>query len=136
MALPPYVVAMLERCAALRAKLDAERAWASLGPPRDADALERQGSTKRALQTSEPIAANLRKNYRDVRGHDHAEPQYVTLENCYVVRRTNKAVLIQHEGESFWLPLSVIRSEKPLTRGMFRVSVEVLEDFAMKNAII
>lgn len=37
---------------------------------------------------------------------------YVTLENCTLLRATDRAVCIEHKGERHWLPFSQLASDE------------------------
>lgn len=58
------------------------------------------------------------------------------MEVVEVIHRTKKAVLIEHEGERFWVPLSLIENPGVYQAGYVYDSFRVSEWFALQTAMI
>lgn len=51
--------------------------------------------------------------------------EWVPLHDCKIVRETDKAILVEYDGEDVWLPHSQIREAYKLEIGTSGVTVEV-----------
>lgn len=60
---------------------------------------------------------------------------WIFLEGCRIVKLTNRAVLIEHDDEERWIPLSVIDDPERLEVGDADITIGVKEWFAEKEGI-
>jgi hypothetical protein len=63
---------------------------------------------------------------------------YVHLENCYVVRRTDKALLVEYEDEEYWLPISQVSEGDKYEEGDGKrdgVTISISEWIAIEKGI-
>jgi hypothetical protein len=63
-------------------------------------------------------------------------PVFVELEDVQIIHRTERAVLINHDGEEFWIPLSQIEDSDDLEAGDSGCEIRVTEWFARKAKLI
>jgi hypothetical protein len=63
-------------------------------------------------------------------------PERVELEEVWIVHRTARAVLIQHQGDRFWIPLSQVENSWVYEVGYLYEEMRVSEWFALKAQLI
>ncbi len=68
--------------------------------------------------------------------NEDREPEYVDLEDCTIKAVTDKAILIEHDGDSVWVPKSVIEDAEQYEKWNRDVTVMVEEWFAIREELI
>lgn len=63
------------------------------------------------------------------------QSQFVHLEECRIVRETDAAFLIEHDGEEHWIPKSQIADPDTYEAGDEDVTVSVTEWIAKQKGI-
>lgn len=63
------------------------------------------------------------------------QSNYVHLEDCRIIRKSEKAFLIEYREEQFWLPLSQIADPEDLKAGTSGVTVSITEWIATLKGI-
>lgn len=60
---------------------------------------------------------------------------YVHLEDCEIVRETEKAFLVRYDGEEYWIPKSQIADPDNYEEGCFGCTMSVTEFIAREKGI-
>lgn len=63
--------------------------------------------------------------------HSH----WVHLEDCSVKRVTEKAILIEHDGEEVWLPISQVSEGEKYEEGDEDVTISITEWIAKQKGL-
>lgn len=63
------------------------------------------------------------------------QTQYVHLEGCFVQRTTEKALLVQYNGESYWLPRAAVSNGGNFDAGDRNVTISIPERLAEEKGI-
>jgi len=61
--------------------------------------------------------------------------KYVHLEGCRVIRDTEKAILIEYNGEQHWLPRSVVSNGDNYEQGDKDLTISIPEKWANEKGI-
>jgi chemotaxis protein histidine kinase CheA len=63
------------------------------------------------------------------------QSNWVWLYDCNILKATDKAILIEHDGEEYWLPLSQVAETHRLHEGDIGTTVGISEWIAQKKGI-
>ena len=63
------------------------------------------------------------------------QSNYVHLEDCTILKKTDKAVLIRYDGEQHWLPLSQVADADDLHEQTSGITVSITEWIAEQKNI-
>lgn len=68
-------------------------------------------------------------------GKEKIMSNWVTLENCYICKITEKAILIEWEEENYWIPKNCMEDPERFEEGDDDVTVLITESIAKAKNI-